>query len=146
ELHDLDGTTKVQVDFGSLALLVGHAAFGADADDGRRLVAIDLSGQEPLRVDLTRLAIDWNAFKPQTLSVQLQRMPVAWLSAYMPEVAFRSGEVSADLEVAAGAGQGVRLTAAEPVTVKNLLLAYRDRVARRTVTATVRPALVLSNT
>jgi len=144
ELHDFAGATRLQVDFGALALLVEHATFGADADDGRHLVAVELSGQEPLRVQLPQFAIDWNAFKPQSLSVRLDRMPVAWVSPYLPELAFRSGELSADLEVAAGGGQGVRLTAAEPVTVNNLRLAYRDLVAQRTVTATVRPTLVLS--
>ena len=145
ELHDFAGATRLQVDFDALALLIERATFGADADDGRHLVAVELSGQEPLRVLLPQFAIDWNAFKPQTLSVRLDRMPVAWVSPYLPELAFRSGELSADLEVAAGGGKGVRLTAAKPVTVNNLRLAYRDLVAQRTVTATVRPTLVLSN-
>ena len=145
ELHDFAGATRLQVDFGAPTLLIERAAFGADADDGRHLIAVELSGQEPLRVLLPTFAIDWNAFKPQTLSLRLDRMPVAWLSPYLPELAFRSGELSADLEVTAGGGQGVRLTAAEPVTVNNLRLAYRDLVAQRTVTATVRPTLVLSN-
>ncbi|HUL80697.1 MAG TPA: DUF748 domain-containing protein, partial [Gammaproteobacteria bacterium] len=145
ELHDFAGATRLQVDFGAPALLIERAAFGADANDGRHLIAVELSGQEPLRVLLPQFAIDWNAFKPQTLSLRLDRMPVAWVSPYLPEIAFRSGELSADLEVAAGGGQGVRLTAAEPVTVNNLRLAYRDLVAQRTVTASVRPTLVLSN-
>ena len=145
ELRDLDGTTRLQFDFGTLALLVESAAFGADADDGRRMLATKLAGEQPLRVLLPRFAIDWNAFKPQTVSLRIDRMPLAWLSPYLPEIAFRSGELSADLEVTAGGGRGVRLTAAQPVTVKNLRLAYRDRVAQRTLTATVRPTLVLSN-
>jgi hypothetical protein len=145
ELHDFAGATRLQVDFDALALLIERATFGADADDGRHLIAVELSGQEPLRVLLPHFAIDWNAFKPQSLSLRLDRMPVAWVSPYLPEIGFRRGELSADLEVAAGGGQGVRLTAAEPVTVNNLRLAYRDRVAQRTVTATVRPTLVLSN-
>ena len=144
-LRDLDGMTRLQVDFGTLALLVDRATFGANAADGRRLIAAELAGERPLRVLLPQFAIDWDAFEPQTLSLRLDRMPVAWLSPYVPEIGFRSGEISADLEVAAGGGQGVRLTAAKPVTVNNLRLAYRDLVAQRTVTATVRPTLVLRN-
>src|SRR5262249_49504641 len=137
DLQDFDGMTRLKVDFGALALLIERATFGADARDGRRLIAVDLSAQEPLRVQLPQFAIDWNALRPQSLSLRLDRLPVAWVSPYLPEIAFRGGEVSADLKVAAGAGQGVRLTAAEPVTVKGLRLAYRDFVARQAVTATL---------
>jgi hypothetical protein len=144
-LRDLDGMTRLKFECRALVLLVERAKFGANAADGRRLIAAELAGEQPLRVLLPQFAIDWDEFEPQTLSLRLDRMPIAWLTPYLPEIRFRSGELSANLVAAARAGEGLRLTAAEPVKLTNFLIAYRDFAAQRALTATVRPTLVLSN-
>jgi hypothetical protein len=145
ELHDLDGTARLRFDVRALALLLDRVAVGANADDGRRLFAAELAGVKPLRVQLPQLAIDWDTFEPQTLSLRLDRMPVAWLSPYIPELRFRGGALSADLSAAARVGGGLRLTAATPVTLNNFVVAYRDSVESRPLAATLKPTLVLAN-
>ena len=113
--------------------------------EGGSLIAAELRASKPLRVLLPQFAIDWDKFEPQTLSLRLDRMPLAWLTPYLPDIRFRSGELSANLVASARGRDGLRLTAAEPVKLTNLLIAYRDFGAQRALTATVRPTLMLSN-
>jgi hypothetical protein len=103
ELHDLDGKTRLSIDVRALTLLLDQLTVGADADDGRRMLAAELAGMKPLRVQLPQVASDWDTFEPRALSLRLDRMPIAWLSPYIPELRFRGGALSADLSAVARA-------------------------------------------
>ncbi|HEY7673517.1 MAG TPA: hypothetical protein VIC71_15015, partial [Gammaproteobacteria bacterium] len=63
----------------------------------------------------------------------------------MPELQFRGGEASGEFTLAGGGGQGVLLTVDEPIVIGNALPIFRGMEARQTITATVRPRLLLSN-
>lgn len=145
QLDRVRGTTRIRFDFSTMVLTIAAAALGADASDGRELLAADLSSQEPLRLRVPNFAADWDGFTPQTLTLKLDRMPMDWLSPYIPELRFRGGEASGLLKLAAGAGQGVQLTVDEPMVIADLLPSFRGREARQTVTARVRPRLSLTN-
>jgi hypothetical protein len=146
DLTEIHATTRLSLDFSSLTLALAAATIDADARDGRKLVAVDLEGERPLRVALPDLRVDWNAFDPQTLSLEIDRFPLAWLSPYIPEVDFRSGDVSGRFTAVARRGEGLRLETREPLVVTNLLPVYRNRVAQQVLSATVRPELRFSNT
>jgi hypothetical protein len=145
QLDRVRGTTRMRFDFSTMILTIATAAIGADSADGRELLAADLSSQEPLRLRVPNFVADWDAFAPQTLTLKLDRMPIDWLSPYIPELRFRGGDVSGLLELAGGAGQGVRLTVDEPVVIADFLPIFRGREARQMMTATVRPRLSLTN-
>lgn len=145
ELHDLDGTTRLRIDARRLSLLLDSLAVGADADDGRRMLAAELAGTKPLRVQLPQFASDWDTFDPRALSLRLDRMPIAWLSPYIPELRFRGGALSAELSAVARTGGGLRLTAAKPVTLTDFTVAYRDTAESRPLTVTLKPTVVLAN-
>ena len=145
QLDRVRGMTRMRFDFRSMMLTIAAATVGADASDGRELLAADLSSQEPLRLRVPNFVADWDAFSPQTLTLKLDAMPIDWLSPYLPELRFRGGEASGEFTLAGGGGQGVRLEVDEPIVIANILPSFRGREARQTVTATVRPRLSLTN-
>jgi hypothetical protein len=145
DLAEIRASTRLSLDFSTLTLSLANATIDADARDARKLVAVDLEGERPLRVALPDLRVDWNAFDPQTLSLEIDRFPLAWLSPYIPEVDFRSGDVSGRFTAVARRGEGLRLETREPLIVTNLLPVYRNRVAQQVLSATVRPELRFSN-
>jgi hypothetical protein len=145
ELRDLDGTTRLSFDVQAFALLLDRLAVGADAEDGRRMLSAEIAGTKPLRVQLPEFASDWDTFEPRALSLRLDRMPIAWLSPYIPELRFRGGALSADLSAVARVGGGLRLTAAKPVTLTDFKIAYRDLGESRSLTVTLKPTVVLAN-
>ena len=145
QLDRVRGMTRMRFDFSTMLLTIAAAAVGADSADGRALLAADLSSQEPLRLRVPNFVADWDAFSPQTLTLKLDRMPIDWLSPYIPELRFRGGEVTGELKLVGGGGRGIELTVDEPVVIANLLPSFRGREARQTITATVRPRLSLSN-
>jgi len=145
ELRDLDGTTRLTFDVRAFALLLDRLAVGADASDGRRMLAAEIAGTKPLRIQLPQFANDWDTFEPRALSLRLDRMPIAWLSPYIPELRFRGGALSADLSAVARAGGGLRLTAAKPVTLSDFTIAYRDLGESRPLLVTLKPTVVLAN-
>ncbi len=145
ELRDFDGTTHLRFDFRELALLLDDLSIGADANDGRRMLAAEIAGTKPLRIQLPQFANDWDTFEPRALSLRLDRMPIAWLSPFIPELRFRGGALSADLSAVARTGGGLRLTAAKPVTLSDFTIAYRDTAESRPLAVTLKPTLVLAN-
>ncbi|HEY7673451.1 MAG TPA: hypothetical protein VIC71_14680, partial [Gammaproteobacteria bacterium] len=145
QLDRVRGTTRMRFDFRNMLLTIDAAAVSAEASDGRELLAADLSSQEPLTLQVPNFAADWDAFSPQTLTLKLDGMPIDWLSPYMPELQFRGGEASGEFTLAGGGGQGVLLTVEEPIVIANALPIFRGMEARQTLTATVRPRLLLSN-
>jgi hypothetical protein len=145
QLDQVRGTTRMRFDFRNMLLTIDAVAVGAESSDGRELLAADLSSQEPLTLRVPNFAADWDAFSPQTLTLKLDRMPIDWLSPYMPELQFRGGEASGQFRLAGGGGQGIRLEVDEPIVIANALPVFRGMEARQTITATVRPRLLLSN-
>jgi hypothetical protein len=145
QLDRVRGTTRMRFDFRSMMLTLAAAAVGADASNGRVLLAADLSSQEPLRLRVPNFVADWDAFSPQTLTLKLDGMPIDWLSPYIPELRFRGGEASGEFTLAGGGGQGVRLEVDEPIVIANVLPSFRGREARQMVTVSVRPRLHLTN-
>jgi len=145
-LGQLRATAAMHFNFESLLLSVAGASLGADGIDGREILAADLSGQVPLEIALPLFRPDWDAFQPQTLTMAIDRMPIDWLSPYIPELELRGGELSGRLEATTAVGSGLLLSASEPLVLDNLVPVYRGRAAGQAVTASVIPSLRLSNT
>jgi hypothetical protein len=144
QLDRVRGTTHLQLDFDTLVLEIAAASLGADSVDGHELFAADLSGQEPLHVQLPQFAADWDDFEAQSASLRLDRVPLDWVSPYIPELEFRGGEVSGQLRVGAIVGRGLLLQSDEPLIIANVLPIYRGMAARDTWSASVRPRVQLS--
>lgn len=144
-LDRLRGTAGMNFNFGTFLLSVAGASLAADGTDGREILSADLAGQEPLRIALPVFRPDWDSYEPQTLTLSLDRMPIGWLSPYIPELELRGGEVSGRLSATAVAGEGLSLSATEPLVVTDLLPVYRGREAHQTLRASLRPTLQLGN-
>lgn len=145
-LDRIRAKTRLRLDFETLVLTVAAATAGATSIDGRELLGADLSGQTPLRIQLPRFAPDWDNLDPQALALRLDRLPVGWVSAFLPELELRGAEVSGQLQATAGLRRGLELTSEEPLAITNLVPVYRGRAARAPLTATVRPRLHLTTT
>lgn len=143
QLGGVYATTRVQLDVSELVLTVATAEIGANASDGRQLLTADLTGQQPLRLELPGFSADWDDFDAQSVALRLDRVPIDWVGAYVPELEFRGGEISGLLEATATAGQGLTLQTSEPLTIANLLPVYRGRQARDAWAATLRPTIHL---
>lgn len=144
QLDRVHGMTRMQFDFSTLILTIAAATVGADAVDGHALLTADFSGQEPLQVQLPQFAADWDDFEAQSASLRLERVPIDWLSQYVPELEFRGGVISGQLTAAAAIGRGLLLQANEPLIISNVLPIFRGRAARDTWSASVRPRVQLS--
>ncbi len=145
DLADIRAAAKASLDTSTMMLGIAEASVGAESKDGRELVGAELRGEQPLEIALPAFTIDWDDYEPQTMSLRLDRMPLAWLSRFMPDIALASGDVSGRFAASASRESGVRLVTDQPLTISSLLPVYRGRTALQSFDATVRPEVHLSN-
>lgn len=144
-LDQVRANATMRFDFETLMLAISGAAAGAYTVDGREILLANLSGQEPLQIALPFFLPDWDAFQAQSATLAIDRLPVDWLSPWLPEFEIRGGEVSGRLRATTGAGSGLSLVAEAPLTVRNLAPGYRGRPLAQTLTASINPSLSLSS-
>ncbi len=143
QLDALRAVTHLQFDFETMELGIAAANVSATSRDGRKLISADLSGQQPLRVTLPALAADWDGTDPQSISLRIDRLPLDWASAFIPELGLSGGEMSGQFTASGGLGRGLVFETHEPLVIENLVPLYRGRVISGKLTASVRPRLTL---
>ena len=109
QLAEVSAATRLQLDFDTLALTVSTAKVTATSRAGRDLVVADFSAQRPLRIVLPQFATDWDSVSAPSVSLVLDRMPIDWVNAFLPELELRGGEVSGRFAATAGLERGIVL-------------------------------------
>ena len=145
QLDALRAVTHLQFDFETMELDIAAANVSATSRDGRKLISADLSGQQPLRVTLPALAADWDGTDPQSISLRIDRLPLDWASAFIPELGLSGGEMSGRFTASGGLGRGLVFETHDPLIIENLVPLYRGRMFSGKITASVRPRLTLGN-
>lgn len=144
-LHMVRGEAQFDLDLGAMVLAADGALLAVTAVDGRSLMEVRFSNEEPLRLALPSVTPDWESAVPQHVTVRFDGLPVAWVSPYIPELDLAGGALFGELRAVTGGGSGLTLEPVAPFEIRDLQPVYRGLPFARGATVSVEPRLRFDN-
>jgi hypothetical protein len=141
----VSGGVTVALDLGGLTLATHEAALTVADPQRNTVLDIRLDNEQPLLFDLATMRPDWRVSGHQNVRVVVNDFPVAWMSAFLPELEITDGIFRGELHAAAGGGRGLTLEPVRPFEVRQLSPAYRGSAFASDSTASVEPRFVFNS-